>query len=361
MGMVSLVDFCPKSTYQSGDWSDFLRITGRILEELPYRGMRTASILFTASLTSTLAILGCSSTPSNEPLVGAGGTAPSTGGVAAATGGVAATGGADPGVGTGGTDPGAATGGASASLPLPPEELSAAPVRDGFTLLWEDDFDRLNPTHWGTASHTFTENAAQFTPSMVTVADGYLRLGLEKDPTPGDRAYMGGEIRTKETFTYGRFETRARFATGSGVVSSMFTFYDHYADANLDENWNEIDLEFLGKNTDSVQWNVIHWDANSKYTSHEEHTTVSFNPSEEFHEYAIEWLPDRVNFYVDDALVHTQTDQVAEFVKLESKLMMNIWPVQDVAGLNSWAGKFDEASLPAAAYYDWIRVYSYDQ
>lgn len=339
MGMVSLVDFCPKSTYQSGDLSDFLRITGRILEELPYRGMRTASILFTASLTSTLAILGCSSTPSNEPLVGAGGTAPSTstGGAAAASGGVAAMGGAD----TGGDVPEAGT----------------------FTLLWEDNFDTIDTSRWGTASHTFNENAAQFHPSLVTVEDGILRLGLEKNPAPGadDRAYLGGEIRTKESFIYGRFETRAKFATGSGVVSSMFTFYDHYADANLDENWNEIDLEFLGKNTDSVQWNVIHWDANSNYTSHEEHTTVSFNPSEEFHEYAIEWLPDRVNFYVDDALVHTQTDQVAEFVKLESKLMMNIWPVQDVAGLNSWAGKFDEAALPAAAYYDWIRVYSYNQ
>ena len=34
--------------------------------------------------------------------------------------------------------------------------------------------------------------------------------------------YRGGELRTDQTFQYGRFETRMKAAPGSGVVNSFF-------------------------------------------------------------------------------------------------------------------------------------------
>lgn len=286
------------------------------------------------------------------------------------TGGSTATGGAPQGTGGGdGTGNNNDTGGTGNSGPVapppPPEEndTSPAPEREGFTLLFEDHFDTLDTTRWQTASHTFTENAAQFDASMVKVENGFLRLGLDVAPTPSaeGRNYLGGELRTLEFFGYGRFEARIRFAPGSGVVSSLFTFYDHYADPNLPENWNEIDIEFLGKDNTQVQFNVIHWNASNQRTTHEQHVTTGFDPSADFHDYAIEWLPDAVNFYIDDQLVHSQTDQIAEFLKLDSRLMMNVWPVQNTANLTAWAGTFSPDVLPTAAYYDWVRVYKYNQ
>src|SRR5690606_18763020 len=113
-------------------------------------------------------------------------------------------------------------------------------------------------------------------------------------------AYVGGELRTLESFSYGRFEARIRFAPGSGVVSSLFTYYDHWADAAKPENWNEIDIEFLGKDSTQVQLNVIHWDASDQRTTHEKHVATGFNPSAEFHDYAIEWLPTEVRFFIDE-------------------------------------------------------------
>jgi beta-glucanase (GH16 family) len=245
--------------------------------------------------------------------------------------------------------------------PLPDNDTTAAPERDGFTLLFEDHFDTLDTTRWQTASHTFTENAAQFDPSMVTIEDGFLRLGLEAAPSPSaeGREYRGGELRTIDFFGYGRFEARIRFAPGSGVVSSLFTYYDHWADPALPENWNEIDIEFLGKDPTHVQFNVIHWNAANQRTTHEQHAATAFDPSAEFHDYAIEWLPNVVNFYIDEELVHSQTDQIAEFLTLDSRLMMNVWPVQNTPNLTAWAGTFGPESAPTAAYYDWVRVYAH--
>ena len=43
------------------------------------------------------------------------------------------------------------------------------------------------------------------------------------------RPYKGGELRTEDSFQYGRFEVRMKSAFGSGVVSSFFTYRDFWA------------------------------------------------------------------------------------------------------------------------------------
>lgn len=300
-----------------------------------------------------VALLGCDDGIQGGADSGTGGADSSTGGTAAGGSATGSSGGSSSSGGSG--NPGGE---------LPPNDTTTAPEREGFTLLFEDQFESIDTTRWGTASHTFVENAAQFDPTLVDVVDGYLRLRLEKADAPSaeGRIYRGGEIRTNDFFSYGRFEARVRFARGSGIVSSIFTYYDHWADpANLPENWNEIDIEFLGKDNAGVQFNVIHWNEAEQRTTHEEHASLAFDPTTEFHDYAIEWLPDVVNFYVDEELVHSQTEAIAEFLTLDQRFMLNLWNVNDTPALQAWAGAFDEASLPAEAYYDWVRIYALDE
>ena len=60
--------------------------------------------------------------------------------------------------------------------------------------------------------------------------------------------YRGGELRTDQSFQYGRFETRMKAAPGSGVVNSFFLYRDYWAEGlNGSEHWNEIDIELLGR------------------------------------------------------------------------------------------------------------------
>lgn len=240
-------------------------------------------------------------------------------------------------------------------------EIELLPSPDDFSLLFQDDFDVIDAARWEQGSHTFGENSVQFSPEMVTTESGILRIGLAPNTTPeeGERSYLGGEMRTLDTFLYGRFETRAKFAPGSGVVSSLFTFYDHYSDPALPENWNELDIEFLGGHPKYVNFNVIHWSDGGHKTMHPAGAAVDFDPSSDFHVYTIDWLPDVVHFYVDGTLLHSQTREIKDHVNLPQKLMMNVWAVQNTPGLNEWAGEFDESALGNAAYYDWVRVYEY--
>ena len=267
-------------------------------------------------------------------------TGVSGGGATGLSGGGAAGGGAA-GVSAGGSNSGESGGPSTGGG-------SGAP---GFSLLWKDEFDTFDATRWDAASHTFTENMAQFTPANAVVGGGVLALRLTVAPSGSAKPYLSGEVRTHAEFTYGRFETRARFARGSGLVSSLFTFYDH-----LPMNWNEIDVEFLGRYADRIQYNTIFWDAAQARRTHEHVDGLNFDPAADFHIYAIEWLPGEVRLFVDGQLRHTETEGIAQYMTLPQKLMMNLWP----ANVPDWVGSIDATAIPTESQYDWVAVYAFN-
>jgi len=161
--------------------------------------------------------------------------------------------------------------------------------------------------------------------------------------------YRGAEYRTIETYRYGRFETRMKAAPHSGIISSLCTFHE-YGDAGV-ANWNEIDIEFLGRYTDRVQYNAI----TSGISGHEHSNPLNYDPAEAFHIYAFEWTPDYVAWFVDGLETHRQTGSHIDDLHRYQKLMMNIWPSTSV----SWAGAFNEADLPSYAFYDYVTYYYY--
>ena len=164
--------------------------------------------------------------------------------------------------------------------------------------------------------------------------------------------YRGGELRTDGTFRYGRFETRMKAAPGSGVVNSFFLYRDYWGEGlDGEQHWNEIDIEILGQYNNRVETNLIiqnQWDL-------PDHSPVLFNPQNEFHDYAIEWTPDYIAFFVDDLLIRYINNFYVDSMYHHQKIMMNIWQPTAV----SWAGPFDESILPVYAFYDWVKYYAY--
>ena len=57
------------------------------------------------------------------------------------------------------------------------------------------------------------------------------------------KPYRGGEIRTLDSFLYGRFETRMKPANANGTVQSLFLFWD--GPDWQESEWNEIDVEIV--------------------------------------------------------------------------------------------------------------------
>ena len=178
-----------------------------------------------------------------------------------------------------------------------------------------------------------------FTTILLTLAGLSLQAKL----------YRGAELRTIATYRYGRYETRMQSAPHSGVISSLFTY--HELGSGGIEEWNEIDIEFLGRYTDRVQYNTItNWQI-----GHEHFVSLGFDPATEFHDYAFEWTPNYIAWFVDDVEVYRQEGTHIALMNRYQKLMMNIWP-PDYA---DWAGSFNAADLPIYAFYDWVKYYAY--
>ncbi|RYZ05848.1 MAG: glycosyl hydrolase family protein [Myxococcales bacterium] len=218
-----------------------------------------------------------------------------------------------------------------------------------FKLVWRDDFDSFDDARWSKQTHTFDENLAHFAASNVVVEGGLLKLRVTKAPS-ADREYAAAEVATKETFTYGRFAGRIRFCAGSGMVSSLFTYQQDVA-----VSWQEMDIEYLGKltNPNRVQYNLISGTAANRVYQPKV-VAAPGSATEEFHDYALEWAPEGITFFIDG--VQTWKD-VQPKIKDAQTLHMNAWPANDA--VTQFAGAFDAGSVPCEAQYDWVEAYRY--
>jgi len=179
----------------------------------------------------------------------------------------------------------------------------------------------------------------------ITFENGIMKLTIDTDGENASPKWSGGEYRTKKFYSYGLYEVRMKPIKNNGVVSSFFT----YTGPSDNNPWDEIDIEFLGKDTTKIQFNYFM----NGVGEHEYMHDLGFDASEEFHTYAFEWLPDAITWYVDGESVHTATENIPS---TPSKVMMNAWPG---IGVDAWLNAFD-GIIPLNAEYDWIRVTQYD-
>ncbi len=228
-----------------------------------------------------------------------------------------------------------------------------------FQLAWQDDFDSFDSSRWELESFTFGGNLAQFTPANAAFANGIATLSLTPQPSDAAEPYRGVEMRSRQTVKYGRVESRIRFAKGSAVVSSLVLIYTPYPA----DNWNELDIEFLGRYSDRAQVNEqvylgppVTPPVTQSVTPSQDpaFVTFPFDPSADFHTYAIEWTPAEVRFTADGAVVHTWSSQIA-LMKLPQNILLTIW----ASNAASWAGPVGTDTAPTSVEYDWIHVYDW--
>jgi endo-1,3-1,4-beta-glycanase ExoK len=233
----------------------------------------------------------------------------------------------------------------------------SAPPTGTFQLAWQDDFDAFDAARWQLMTHTWDGNLAQFSTANTRFTDGIASLLLTPEPTDTAKPFRGVEMRSRDTLTYGKVESRVRFAKGSGVVSSLVLIYTPWPA----DDWNELDVEYLGRYTDRVQSNVQVYTGPPKTppvttsvtpAQYTESLTSAFDPSADFHVYTMEWTPAEVRFLVDDELKRSWNTRI-DLLKLPQNILLTIW-ASNAAG---WAGPIEADSAPTQADYDWIHVY----
>ena len=194
---------------------------------------------------------------------------------------------------------------------------SKIPEKEGWTLIWNDEFTgkKLDTTKWdyqiGTGSQYGlngwgNDEAQYYAPENVSVEDGCLVIEARKEDKEG-MSYTSGRVRTMAqdgtplfTTTYGRIEASMSLPKGNGVWPAFWML-------SADESYGtwplsgEIDImESRGRLPNRV-YNAIHYGQPwpmQKYTS----SMYKFPTGEDttgFHEYAVEWEPGVVRWFVD--------------------------------------------------------------
>ena len=174
--------------------------------------------------------------------------------------------------------------------------------------------------------------------TCAQINDSTLNMTVKKDTNNNNpTGYLGAEYRTDNVYSYGYYEVCMKPAKGSGLVSSFFTYTNN-------PRWDEIDIEFLGKDTTKVQFNYYI----DGVGGHEKLYDLGFDASSEFHVYAFDWKSNSITWYVDGKAVYTATESIPEYPQ---QIMMNIW---NCTGIDEWTGPLDESALPATASYKWV-------
>lgn len=174
--------------------------------------------------------------------------------------------------------------------------------------------------------------------NSIEFKEDYMSMSLFKL----DDTIYGGEYRTYRSFSYGYYSVCMKAIKCDGVITSFFTY--------TRSPWDEIDIEFLGNDTTSVQFNYY---TNGK-GNHEYHHKLGFDASEDFHEYGFYWTEDSITWYVDQKPIYRTTNDIPSHPQ---QIMMNVWNVHP--DVRDWAGLFDDSNLPHSAQYKWIAYRSH--
>jgi beta-glucanase (GH16 family) len=229
-------------------------------------------------------------------------------------------------------------------------------------LVWSDEFNYSglpDTTKW-TFEKGFVRNRE---PQYYTwdrkenarVQDGNLIITAIKEDYNGAK-YTSASITTRRKYSFmeGRVEVRAKLPAGKSVWPAIWTL-------GTSGRWpvcGEIDiLEYWGTSPDTICANVHTGDYNHTKGTGRGGKTVFPKPWQDFHIYALEWYPDRLDFYFDDNLYYTcrkKGEGVGEWPFIAPEyLLINLALTRGKTGI-------DDSTFPTEYLVDYVRIYSFN-
>ncbi|MGN0352646.1 MAG: glycoside hydrolase family 16 protein [Roseburia sp.] len=183
-----------------------------------------------------------------------------------------------------------------------------------------------------------------FSPDNVKFWEGNMYLTLNDNSTDENYKYAGAEYATRSTYGYGSYRVSMRPIKNDGVVSSFFL----YTGPSNGTVWDEIDIEFLGKDTTIVQFNFFTNGVSSGGYLY----SLGFDAAKGLHEYGFDWSKDAISWYVDGKKVYTVTAEEEKLPSTPGKIMMNVWNGKSSL-TKDWLKEYD-GTVPLSAKYDYI-------
>ena len=188
------------------------------------------------------------------------------------------------------------------------------------------------------------------------------------------KSYTSGRISTQnlKTFTYGRFEVRAKVPNGQGYLPAFWLMAN---DENVYGQWprcGEIDcMEVMGQDTNKL-YGTIHYGnphAESQGTYTIKDGKESF--SDGFHTFTCDWEPGKITWYVDGIKYHEEsnwhsTTEGQGTLTYPAPFDQPFYIILNLAVGGSWVGNPNEETnfVNNPFVVDYVRVYqkdSYDE
>jgi len=246
-------------------------------------------------------------------------------------------------------------------------------------MVWSDEFNDpagtpTNPANW---THEIGDGTINENPGWGNSELQYYTNSTENSATDGDGNLV---ITTKESdedlicyygpceytsarlisqykaeFAYGRIESRIRVPQGDGLWPAFWSLGTDIAEVGWPQT-GEIDfMEFVGREPNEV-FGTIHGPGYSGGQSFGNTYTFAEPVPDNFHDFAIEWEPDLIRWYVDGIQYHTAVpDNIAP----------NEWVFNDpfflifntAVGGNFGGPVGEDTTFPQEMVIDYVRVY----
>ncbi|EQC57206.1 hypothetical protein LLT6_12185 [Lactococcus cremoris subsp. cremoris TIFN6] len=176
---------------------------------------------------------------------------------------------------------------------------------------------------WNLRNDTFPSNLAIFRPENVEVIGDNIVLHF-KDVSTSVRPYTSGALVTKNKCLYGKFKVELRPSNVSGIITGVFL--------HRNSPHQEIDIEFLGKDTTKMLINVFFNPGieGSKleygYRGTPVIISLDFDASENYHLYEIQWESDGIKWLVDGNIVYERIMYLPTPIPyLPMEFNINLW------------------------------------
>jgi len=192
---------------------------------------------------------------------------------------------------------------------------SSSPPPAPWKLVWSDEFDEaaLDTTKWtidtGNGFGTGQQDYDTDRPENVSVTGGQLVLTARQEPYMG-AAYTSGRLETSGKFsqTYGRFEASIQIPKGQGMWPAFWMLGANYSTVGWPQ-CGEIDImECRGVDPTTVYGSLHGPGGTNLVTGYQLPSKAAL--SDGFHQYAVEWEPGVVRYYVDNALYETRPQEL---------------------------------------------------
>jgi beta-glucanase (GH16 family) len=256
-------------------------------------------------------------------------------------------------------------------------------------LVWSDDFNgpagapvdttkwtsAVGGTGWGNRELEYYTNATDPSAPNYTTANAHLDgqgdlvITAMRQDVPYARCWYGAceytsaRLMTRGKFDqqYGRFEARIRIPEGRGLWPAFWMLGSDIGSVGWPRS-GEIDImEVLGDTADTLHGS-IHGPGFGPRGVTRTYTLPSGALSNDFHVYAVDWHPGRIDFSIDGTTYETIVPGLLPFGGrwVFDDPAKRFYLLLNLAVGGNWPGPPDDSTpFPAEMIVNYVRVYSY--